>query len=272
MKPRVGALALALVLALSASPVIGQTGDARGADQWLAEGESLIDADRFEAALDSFEKALEADPRHLAALSMAANVSRVLKQYAKAAAFMERLRPIVPGNLRLRQDLIRMYMRLGEYEKREVVRQELMALWKASDDPDKEPSFLMDDFEVDAFRVLAHQVHELMGERAVRYHFAVFRDGLKTPVMVVSLGSYASTDNFDRESNPDRAYDRLFHLDGYATVMHEGRESNQHQTLGFFQGEPPYAKVRALVIDYLKGASAPASSSRMPKRKAPPHQ
>jgi len=70
----------------------------------------------------------------------------------------------------------------------------------------------------------------------------------------ISLGSYAATNAFARQSGTLKRGQRLYHLDGYF-------EGGKHHTYRMFKAAPSYAEARSLAIQAIEGKLKPTSST-----------
>lgn len=213
-------------------------------DSARAMAEKALDNNDFDRALVLFEQAVQAAPEDRYLLSVTARLAKRLKKHAIAVKYMERLLPIAVDSLPLRQDLLVQYLHLKDHDNHARIRAELVNLWKKSADPKKEPTFVRDFFEQGKWQVVVVEYYELKGDLAKRYVFSIYEKGAEKPSFSISLGSYKSTDAIDREQNPNRGFERLFHLDAYGP--------SGHRTLGFFHDEPSYAVVKKQVLEELK--------------------
>lgn len=179
-------------------------------------------------------------------------------QFAEAAAHWTRLKNLVPQDFQVRAKLVQAYEALHDPISRDAERAELFALYnQLAASANKPAHYCRDQFRVGEWTVLAYEHFELVGDMAVRYGFQVFRGSGQKPEFMLSLGSYAATnqymhqrsmlqldaDNFHLE--PD---ERLFHLDEY--------RDNAHRTLAFYKNEPPYDIVKAAVQETLRQSDA----------------
>jgi hypothetical protein len=113
------------------------------------------------------------------------------------------------------------------------------------------------------------------GNMALKYNFIATQN--EKAVFRISLGSYGISSDLPtltlleftnaaylqsmgiatQEEGDDF---RVYHLDGYY-------EGGLHTTLGFYEGEPPYDRIRTEVLATLEGTKQPVSSSTNPQAK-----
>lgn len=206
---------------------------------------------RPDEALASYEKAREYEPE----LALAHyNAGQLLQLRGEAAAALERFQQaaeLEPEDWRTRTKLVQLHQTLGDKEKRDAEREALLLLRQAGKvDRDY---FVREQFQEAGRGVMVVENFELEGDWARRYEFQVYGPDQERPELVVSLGSYAYTNAFAREKDPEGP--RLFHLDGY-------HPDGAHDTYGFFNGEPSYDETREMVVSILKGELEPMSSTK----------
>ena len=174
-------------------------------------------------------------------------------QFAEAATYWTRLKNLVPQDFQVRAKLVQVYEALQDSSARDAERAELFALHdQLETDANKPAHYCRDQFRVGERTVLVYEHFELVGDMAVRYGFQVFRGGGQKPECTLSLGSYATTNQYMHQRSmlqPNASHfhlepdERLFHLDEY--------RDNAHRTLAFYKNEPPYDVVKAAVQEIL---------------------
>jgi hypothetical protein len=167
-------------------------------------------------------------------------------QFAEAAHYLRRLKVLAPQDLQVRAKLVQAYEALQDLEEREAERDELLALYNQQKaDPNTPDKYCRDEFTVEGRVVQAFEHFELAGDMAKRYTFYIFGAGEQKPEYFISLGSYATTNEYMRQRGTLQPGERLFHLDEY-------RAGGGHRALGFYKGEPPYSAVKSAVQDILR--------------------
>lgn len=223
----------------------------RNAQALFVVGLLAMDQGRPDEALEAYEKAREYEPEFAMAHY---NAGQLLQLRGDAAAALERFQKaaeLEPDDWRTRAKLMQLHQALGNKEKRDAEREALMLLHQAGKvDRDY---FVRDQFQEGGRNVMVVENFALEGDWAKRYEFQVYAPDQERPTYVISLGSYAYTNAFAREKDPEGP--RLFHLDGY-------HPDGAHDTYGFFNGEPSYDETREMVVSILKGELKPMSSTK----------
>ena len=207
--------------------------------------EQLIREGRHAELLQAFQEMLEAtpdDPGLLYNIGLSAYRSG---QFVEAANYLNRLKALAPQDFRVRAKLVQVYEALQDLSERETERDELLVLYnKQKADPNMPANYCRDQFTVGNWAVQAFENFEFGGDMAVRYIFYVFRAGEERPAYSISLGSYATTNQYMRERGTLQPDERVFHLDEY--------RAGGHRSLQFYKNEPPYNAVKSAVQDILR--------------------
>lgn len=223
----------------------------RNAQALFVLGLLAMDQGRADEALAAYEKAREYEPEFAMAHY---NAGQLLQLRGDAAAALERFQKaadLEPEDWRTRAKLVQLHQALGNKEKRDAEREALLLLRQAG--KVDQAYFVREQFQEAGRTVMAVENFELEGDWAKRYEFQVYAPDQERPALVLSLGSYAYTNAFAREKDPTGP--RLFHLDGY-------HPDGTHDTYEFFNGEPSYDEIRAMVVSILKGELEPMSSTK----------
>jgi tetratricopeptide (TPR) repeat protein len=184
------------------------------------------------------------DPSLLYNIGLSAYLSG---QLTEAATYWKRLKTLTPHDFQVRAKLVQVYEALGNIDDRDAERDELLVLHgQQKTNPNSPPNYCRDQFTVGDLAVQAFEHFELVGDMAVRYVFYIFRPGDKKPTCTISLGSYASTNQYMQQRGTLQPGERVFHLD-------ENRP-DEHRSLGFYTGEPPYDIIKSTVKDILRQA------------------
>lgn len=207
--------------------------------------EQLIREGRHAELFQAFREMLEATPDDPGLLYNASLSAYRSGQFLEAADYLNRLKGLAPQDFRVRAKLVQVYEALQNLPEREKERDELLALYtKLKADPNMPPNYCRDQFTVGDRAVQAFENFEFGGDMAVRYIFYVFRAGGERPEYSISLGSYATTNQYMRERGSLQPGERLFHLDEY--------RPGGHRSLQFYKNEPPYDVVKSAVQEILR--------------------
>jgi hypothetical protein len=167
------------------------------------------------------------------------------------------LKKVDPDDWRARGKLIQTYQALNKIPERDAERKELFAMWTAGKPADlkNEVEYCREQFEVNGKKVMAFELFELKGERALRYVFSILNAAEDGEEFRISLGSYEFDQRLWRETTKPtpKPGERLFHLDGYFKWG--------HATYGFYAPEPTYETIREKVVRILEQKDNPVSSS-----------
>ncbi len=223
----------------------------RNAQALFVLGLLAMDEGKADEALEAYEKAREYEPEFAMAHYNAGQLRQLRGESAAALECFQKAAELEPGDWRTRAKLVQLHQALGNKEKRETEREELLLLRQAGK-VDKE-YYVREQFQEAGRTVMAVENFELEGDWAKRYEFQVFAPDQERPTLVISLGSYSYTNVFAREKDPTGP--RLFHLDGYTP-------DGAHDTYGFFNGEPSYDDTRKMVVSILQGELKPMSSTK----------
>ncbi|HEX4996891.1 MAG TPA: tetratricopeptide repeat protein [Terriglobia bacterium] len=259
--PRKTVLSAVIVTILSWAPhTPGQSPQAQqqaDAERAFDHGADLMDQGKYEEALKEFRKVIALDPDAPDPLYNAGLAAFLIKDYTAALELWQKAKAIDPTDGMLRSKLIQTYQALGKLKERDLERAELFELRNSGRDPDLKDrmEYCREQFEVNGRKVMAFELFELKGERALRYVFSVLDEKGNREEFRISLGSYELTNAVWRQQaepkpKPD---ERLFHLDGYYDWG--------HATYGMYFPEPSYDSVRTLVIRILEGKAEPISST-----------
>ncbi len=177
----------------------------------------------------------------------------MLGQFDRAVAAWEAYRRVAPDDWHVRPRIIQMCHALGDTERLERERAELLALFRSGAHPDlsAERCYCREQFRIGDVTVLANEIFEPGGPRSVFYEFLIANLD-RTQIGRYSLGSYDSTTLIRREQGKIGPEERIYHLDCY--------DPQRHATFGFFSRPPSYDETRAQVVAALTGA-LPAVSS-----------
>ena len=228
------------------------------AEKAFAMGNTLMEQRKPGEALVHYKQALAILPDEPSILFNAGVAAFGSKDYAYAAESWKQLKAVEPLDWHTRAKLIQVYQALGKLPERDKERAELFEMWKSGKSAElkKQTEYCRDQFEVKGQKVMAFELYELKGDRALRYVFSILNKTEDGEEWRISMGSYKNTDAVWRElQNPKpKDHERLFHLDGYF-------KNGGHATYGMFFPEPSYDDIRAKVIKILEGTSDPISTT-----------
>ncbi len=228
-------------------------------------GNSLLEQGKADQALIHYKRALSVLPKEPAILFNAGLAAFSSKDFAFASDVWKQLKAVEPSDWHARAKLVQAYQALGKTAERDKEREELFAMWKSGEPPEfkEQVQYCRDQFEVNGKKVMAFELFELKGDRALRYVFSILNKTEDGEEYRISLGSYSITNSvWRRTMKPTpKENERLFHLDGYFP--------NRHVTYGMFFPEPSYDETRAKVIQILDGKGTAISSTTYPSEAKP---
>ncbi len=228
------------------------------------EGNAFMEARKYAQALAAYRRALARAPDEPSLLWNVGMSAYLSGDYAAALPPWKRLKQQEPRDGAVRAKLIQTYQALNKRREREAERAELFALRadarkkNPNSEALKQKDYCRDQFEASGRSVFAYEFFEMEGRRARRYKFIVLKKGGDSEDFNISLGSYAATNDYFRQSGKLKPGQRVFHLDGYYA-------GGLHKTFGFFDQEPTYDATRVLVEEILAGKHKELSSSRQGK-------
>jgi tetratricopeptide (TPR) repeat protein len=221
-------------------------------------GNTLMEQRKPDEALVHYKQALVILPNEPSILFNAGVAAFSIKDYAFAAESWKQLKAVEPLDWHTRAKLVQVYQALGKLPERDKERAELFEMWKSGKSAEfkKQTEFCREQFEVKGQKVMAFELYELKGDRALRYVFSILNKTEDGEEWRISMGSYKTTDAVWREMRNPKPKDdeRLFHLDGYF-------KNGGHATYGMFFPEPSYDDIRAKVVKILEGQGDPISAT-----------
>lgn len=244
-------------LGFSQTPLKPPEKEFETANELFMKANSQLKNKEYIAALSNFEAALKILPDEPSILYNGGFSALLAGANEKAVQMLSRLKAIDPDDWQTRAKLIQAYQRLGRTAERDQERDELLVLRKDGKNKDlnEQIEYCRDRFEAGGRSVMAFELFEFKGPRAVRYVFSIMTD-LDKEDYRISLGSYDLTNNVWRETTKPTPKEgvRLFHLDGYF-------KNGAHATYGMFPGEPSYEATKKMVIGILEKRSKPISAT-----------
>jgi len=228
-------------------------------------GNSLFEKGKPDQALIHYKQALALLPKDPSILFNAGVAAFLSKDFVFASEVWKQLKAVDPLDWHARAKLVQAYQALGKTAERDKEREELFAMWKSGKPAEfkEQAEYCRDQFEVNGKKVMAFELFELKGDRALRYVFSILNKTEDGEEYRISLGSYSITNSIWRSTRKPtpKEDERLFHLDGY----YPGR----HVTFGMFFPEPSYDETRAKVVQILEGKGNALSSSTYPSEAKP---
>jgi tetratricopeptide (TPR) repeat protein len=210
----------------------------------------------YAGAIRIFRQVIAADPNDIVAYNVAANCSLRLKDYPSAIDFAKHALQLRPDEYHNISVLIRAYTLAGMTSQRDDLRKHIAELENAGQLP-ASFNYVFETFEAGDKRVEVAEFPKIQGTYGERYRFKVF-DAAGKEVFCVTLESDALEQPRWEKEHPKEAAagGRGFSLDGYA--------HDSHSTFGFYNGEPPYEKVREEVKQILAGEKQAISKTTYP--------
>jgi hypothetical protein len=207
----------------------------------LDKANEAFDKHDFKTALVLYEKVLEKETDNLDVIMWASQAAKKERENEKQISLLRLLVKKDSKRLKGRKLLIKALEENNQTVECETEIKELISVWKLQSDEvkKKETYFSRDYFTVGEYNVGVFQYYKLKGEMAKRYHFLV-QKGKNTQPYAITLGSYDSTTQIERELGNIKSHERVWHLDGYT--------GKQHFTYAFFNKELTYLEVKEMVI------------------------
>ncbi len=231
--------------------------DLAAADDHFNKANAHFEKKDFAAALASYQAALKILPDEPALLYNGGFAALLVNDNQTAVELWTRMKKFEPDDWALRAKLVQAFQRLNRIADRDREREEIFALRKSGRNKEltEQVEYCRDRFEAGGRSVLAFELFEFKGPRAIRYVFSVM-DTKGEEDYRISLGSYDLTNNIWRETTKPKPKDglRLFHLDGYF-------RGGGHATYGMMPGEPSYEETKKMVTDILEKRAKPISAT-----------
>ena len=216
----------------------GETGEATGVLETLLQRDPKYAAARVELGMcyEASGRLDEAARQYDLAIETSPDLESALQQAASVAAQQKRQDDFT----RFRQKLIDLH-RAGKAQG---------------------SAFERDAFRLgDKYKIHTYELYELVGPKAVRYHFEV-KDLKSGESFRISLGSYDLTTQIMQAQGTINTQERGWHLDLY--------RGPKHETYGIFTSEPTYDQIRSMVVEILEGTRAKLSGGKPPPQPGAP--
>lgn len=203
------------------------------------DGLAALRANRPQAALDDFQKALQANPNDAAANMLAATAALSLYKGDLAVQYAEKARQLDPQSWKVHTTLVAAYASAGMTKQRDDERNELAQL-HATGAPDarKASGFLLEMFQLGSYQAEAIEYFEPMGKFHTYYRFLVHDPAANT------------TREIDVQSNDfdEKSWEQTHASQAAAGERHFQLTDASGSTLyRSFSGKPDYDQFRAMV-------------------------
>jgi tetratricopeptide (TPR) repeat protein len=216
------------------------------------DGLAALKANQPQAALDDFQKALQANPNDVAANLLAATAALSLYKGDLAVQYAEKARQLDPGNWKVHTTLVAAYAAAGKRAQRDEERETLRKLHADPHAPDamQTSGFLLEMFPVKQYRVDAIEYFQPVGKLHVYYRF-ILRNAQGRRVWQID----AESNDFDQKSwagaHPEEA------AAGKRQFQLTGENADLHTDYRMFSGLPDYDLIRAQVVGVIAAQTAP---------------
>jgi tetratricopeptide (TPR) repeat protein len=216
------------------------------------DGLAALRANRPQAALDDFQKALQANPNDAAANMLAATAALSLYKGDLAVQYAEKARQLDPDNWKVHTTLVAAYAAAGKKVQRDEERETLRKLHADPHAPDamQTSGFLLEIFPVKQYRVDAIEYFQPVGKLHVYYRF-ILRNAQGRRVWQID----AESNDFDQKSwaaahpGDAAAGKRQFQL--------SGQDADLHTDYRMFSGLADYDLIRAQVVGVINAQTGP---------------
>jgi tetratricopeptide (TPR) repeat protein len=217
-----------------------------------ADGLAALRANQPQAALDDFQKALQANPNDAAANMLAATAALSLYKGDLAVQYAEKARQLDPDNWKVHTTLVAAYAAAGKKVQRDEERETLRKLHADPHAPDamQTSGFLLEIFPVKQYRVDAIEYFQPVGKLHVYYRF-ILRNAQGRRVWQID----AESNDFDQKSwaaahpGDAAAGKRQFQL--------SGQDADLHTDYRMFSGLADYDLIRAQVVGVINAQTGP---------------
>jgi tetratricopeptide (TPR) repeat protein len=219
----------------------------------LAEqGLAALKANQPQQALDSFQKALQANPDDAAVNMLAATAALSIYKADLAVQYAERARQLEPDNWKVHTTLVAAYAAAGKKEQRDQEREILRKLHDDPHAPDamQTSGFLLEMFPVKQYRVEAVEYFHPVGKLHLYYRFQI-RNPQGKRVWQIDVES----NDFDQASwakaHPDEA------AAGKRQFQLTGEDAEVHTDYRMYSGSPDYDSIRAQIVEVIEAQKMP---------------
>jgi len=225
------------------------------------KGVQLMGEKRYQEAMEQFESALGHNPDNPSVLWNLGVVAAEVGRHDKALEYWTRYRLVSPDDWQGIASLVQTRQALGDLASRDRARDEIFRLRASGKNSDLNQAefYIREQTVIGGRKVIVLEFFEpLKKDWAVFYAFLAV-DNAGKPEYRISLGSYETTNQIDRELGNLKEGERLYHLDGYF--------GKKHVTYRFYQaGKPPaYDAIRvhavSIIADIEKKGSSPSISA-----------
>lgn len=263
MKPAAFVAALVGVLAIIASAA-AQDGEASQRDQ----ARSLAASGNLADALKIYDDLTASGSSEIALYNEAKQAAIAAHDLRRAAVYSERRIKIDPQDYETRTFIPLAYRVAGDEKEAARAREDFIAYWKASSDPNvrSKPFLLIDMFRAGAWSVHVIQCTEIGGDFGVGYIFDIW--GPKAlPLPPEQLAeNHRGRIVLEHNRMDQKIMSEIEHKESPIKPTLDALFANQHVTLKWFGEEPPYGVIRDVVGSYVANdkeiaAKAPLGNS-----------
>jgi tetratricopeptide (TPR) repeat protein len=226
------------------------------AEDAFRKGADLAEAGRYEDAIPCLLIAYQTHSNSPAVLWNLGIANAEVGNSADALKYWLAYRVAEPNDWRAYAKLIQTHQALGDMAARDKERKALFELRRQAVEGSelrRAEQYCREQAKVGAQKLLAFEVFEPRGERAI-YYFAAILNASGKEDFRISLGSYEFTNRVAHETGNLPKDKRLYHLDRYDSVG--------HTTFAFYEFQPTYEQFSVGVQGILSGTARPLSSTR----------
>lgn len=203
-----------------------------------------------------FLAAIEQSPSDIDSHYNLGQLYQANKRHEAAILRFEKVIELKPNEWRAIAKIVQESEALNDHARRDSAIESIYRVWRSNADIDltNQGFYIRDQIDVEGGKLFALEYFELEGERPRKFVFNLQDPQTGDFVFSVSLGSYASTNEFARATGEVAAGGRIYHLDGYAP-------NGNHYTYAFFNTLPSYSLVKELALKALAGELKASSST-----------
>jgi tetratricopeptide (TPR) repeat protein len=215
-------------------------------------GLAALKANQPQAALEDFQKTLQANPDDVAANLLAATAALSLYKSDLAVQYAEKARQLDPDNWKVHTTLVGAYAAAGKKTERDQERETLRKLHADPHAPDamQTSGFMLEMFPLKQYRIDAIEYFQPVGKFHVYYRFLI-RNAQGRRVWQID----AESNDFDQKSWATAHADEA--AAGKRQFQLVGEDADLHTDYRMFSGVPDYDLIRAQVVGVIQAQTAP---------------